>query len=40
MYDYIIATDESGALNEQDSEDDECVEEECKAYVITVAEHA
>jgi len=39
VYDYIIATDESGILDEHDSEDEESVEEECKAYVITAMEH-
>jgi len=39
VYDYIIATDESGTLDEHDSEDEESVEE-CKACVITAMEHA
>ena len=40
MYDYIIATDEGGTLDERDSEDEESVEEECKACVIIFMEHA
>lgn len=43
VYDYIIATDEAGAYNEQDTDDDEednaDEEEECK-FSITAAEHS